>query len=549
MTVSRRNLLGTALGVGGALAAAGSQAAQDRAAGPFQADWESLAQGYRAPEWYRDAKFGIWAHWSGQCVPEQGDWYARLMYLQGHPKSDFHRRKYGHPTEFGFMEINNLWKAENWDPNRLVALYKKAGAKYFVALANHHDNFDNFASSHHAWNSTRVGPKRDLIAGWAGAARAAGLKFGVSNHSAHAWHWFQVAYGYDPEGPRKGARYDAGRLTKADGIGKWWEGLDPQELYTGRNIMMPDGVSSIAEALAIHDRTDRLWYQGAPAMNPQFTRNWALRCRELMDKYRPDLVYFDNSEMPLGQAGLNVVSHYYNASAARNGGRPEVVVNTKFTREEWRMAVVNDVERGGRNYIDEHPWQTDTCLGDWHYDRNLYDRDGYKSPAIVIHTLCDTVAKNGNLLLSVPVRGDGTIDEKEERIVESIAAWMGAYGDAIYGTRPWRAFGEGPTRVNAGAFAEAGPRSPFTARDIRYVAKAGALYALVLGWPEDGVARMPLLGAGNPVGRGRIERVGLGSDPAPLAFARKQDVLEVTLPDAKRNEIGLALKIEGAGLV
>ena len=165
------------------------------AAGPFQPTWESLEQGYRCPEWFRDAKFGIWAHWSAQCVPEQGDWYARRMYLQGDADYDYHVKTYGHPSKFGFMEIDNLWKAERWDPERLIGLYQKAGAKYFFALANHHDNFDNFDSRHHAWNSVNVGPKRDLVGTWARAARAHGLRFGVTNHSAHSWHWFQVAYG------------------------------------------------------------------------------------------------------------------------------------------------------------------------------------------------------------------------------------------------------------------------------------------------------------------------------------------------------------------
>src|SRR3954447_22549705 len=221
-----------------------SRAARSIQHGPFQPTWESLKQ-YKTPAWFRDAKLGIWAHWSAQCVPEQGDWYARQMYMQGTPVYEHHVRTYGHPSAFGFMEIDNLWKAERWEPEKLMSLYERAGAKYFFALANHHDNFDAYASKHHAWNSVNVGPKRDIIGIWAKVARARGLKFGVTNHSAHAWHWFQVAYGYDAEGPKRGVRYDAARLTKADGKGKWWDGLDPQELYTGRNIVVPDGINNI----------------------------------------------------------------------------------------------------------------------------------------------------------------------------------------------------------------------------------------------------------------------------------------------------------------
>jgi alpha-L-fucosidase len=169
---------------------------------------------------------GSGPHWSAQCVPEQGDWYGRIMYMQGSPQYEYHLKTYGHPSKFGFMEIDNLWKAERWEPEKLMALYKRAGAKYFFALANHHDNFDTYDSKYHAWNSVNIGPKKDIIGTWAKVARAEGLRFGVSNHSAHAWHWFQVAYGYDAEGPLAGARYDAARLTKADCKGKWWEGLD-----------------------------------------------------------------------------------------------------------------------------------------------------------------------------------------------------------------------------------------------------------------------------------------------------------------------------------
>jgi alpha-L-fucosidase len=217
----------------------------DIAPGPFKPDWDSLTAGYQAPDWFRDAKFGIWAHWSAQCVPEAGDWYARQMYIQGHKQYQHHLEHYGHPADIGFMEMDNRWKAENWNPEELLDLYKKAGARYFMSLANHHDNFDNYNSRFHGWNSTRVGPKRDIIGIWAKAARARGMKFGVSNHSAHSWHWFQTAYGYDPEGARAGQRYDAFRLTKYDGMGKWWEGLDPQELYAGALMPMPDGLTSI----------------------------------------------------------------------------------------------------------------------------------------------------------------------------------------------------------------------------------------------------------------------------------------------------------------
>ncbi|MBC3942431.1 alpha-L-fucosidase [Sphingomonas sp. DOAB1063] len=552
MTFSRRDAMGV---IGFAGAASTLSAAQVMAAtapsvqgGQFTPDWAALTSGYRAPNWFRDAKFGIWAHWSAQCVPEEGDWYARDMYLQGTRAYTAHVAKYGHPSKVGFMEIENLWKAERWDPERLIDLYQRAGAKYFVALANHHDNLDTYASTHHAWNTTRVGPKKDIVGIWAKVARAKGLRFGVSNHSAHAWHWYQPAYGYDPEGPMRGQRYDAWRLSAADGKGKWWDGLDPQELYSGRTMPLPSGVATLAEANAIHERTDRLWSEGIPKDNPEFVRTWALRCRELIDNYRPDLLYFDNFDLPFQQVGLETAAHYYNANRAWNNGRLEAVLNVKMVPPERRMGLVEDVERGGKPYIETYPWQTDTCLGNWHYDRALYDRDGYKTAATVLHTLFDVVSKNGNLLLSVPMRGDGTIDEKEERVIEEIATWMGRYGTAIYATRPWRIHAEGPTKPASGMFAEGGPKSPYTANDIRYVRNGDDVHALVMGWPEDGIARLTLWSVGNPIGRGEIRRVTLPGQTTPLAFRRTGAALEVTLPPGHRNAIGIPLILSGRGL-
>jgi alpha-L-fucosidase len=200
MTVSRRDFVATtAAGLATAACLPSRALAALGSDGRFDPAWESL-RNYTAPQWYRDAKFGIWAHWTAQCVPEQGDWYARNMYLQGDAHYEHHLKTYGHPSQTGFMELDHLWKAESWDPDGLIALYRKAGAQYFVALANHHDNFDAFDSAHHAWNSVNIGPRKDIVGGWAKAARAQGLRFGVSNHSAHAWHWLQPAYGYDGEG-------------------------------------------------------------------------------------------------------------------------------------------------------------------------------------------------------------------------------------------------------------------------------------------------------------------------------------------------------------
>ncbi|KQV57346.1 MULTISPECIES: alpha-L-fucosidase [unclassified Caulobacter] len=548
MTTTRRALFGSAaaaglIGASKALAADLVPAGFDQVAkGPFEPTWASLDAGYRTPDWFRDAKFGLWAHWGAQCVPEAGDWYARNMYMPGQRAYDHHLRTYGHPADTGFIDIYPQWRAENWNPDALLDLYAKAGAKYFVAMANHHDNFDAYDSKFHDWNSVRIGPKKDIIGLWAKAARKQGLRFGVSNHSAHAWHWFQTAYGYDPEGPRKGERYDAFKRFAADGRGQWWEGLDPQQLYGGSVMPLPDGIETNAAANAWHEANDRVWTEKPPLNNPAFTRQWYLRCKDLIDSYQPDLIYFDNFDLPLGQAGLDIAAHYYNASL-RWRGKLEAVINIK-PHDTRRPGIVADVERGLRREISPEPWQTCTCIGDWHYNRRLFEQKRYLPAAEVIHRLCDIVSKNGNLLLSIPVRGDGTIDSEERRIVEEIGAWMGRFSDAIHGTRPWTIFGEGPTDVAAGMFSE-GKQKPFTPQDIRFTTKGAALYAITLGRPEGGQVVVNTLARGGRHAKRPVRKVTLAGDKTPLPFHQDQAGLRVTLPDSALHPFGVALRIVG----
>jgi len=511
------------------------------APGPFQPTWESLAQQYQCPEWFRDAKFGIWAHWTAQCVPEQGDWYARQMYIQGSDQYAFHVKTYGHPSTFGFMELDHLWKAEQWDPATLMDLYVKAGAKYFVALANHHDNFDAYDSKYHAWNSMNVGPRKDIVGTWAKLARAQGLRFGVSNHSAHAWHWFQTAYGYDGEGPLAGVRYDAATLTKADGKGKWWEGLDPQELYTGPNMKLPEGLRGAKAVAEWHEQHDRTWTEAPPAGNPAFTETWFLRCQDLVDKYHPDLVYFDDFDLPLGQAGLDMAAHIYNANRAWHGGKLEAVVNAKQLPEARRKAVVEDIERGVADQIRPEPWQTDTCIGEWHYSKACADQKRYKTVGQVVEILVDVVSKNGNLLLSVPLRGNGTIDDQEAAFLKGLAKWMAVNGEGIFGTRPWKVFGEGPTRAGGGMFAE-GSAKGYTSEDLRFTTKGGALYAFVMAWP----AGKPVLIKSLPASPSqKITEVSLLGYSGKLEWTQTADGLRVKLPERAPSESAVTLRIVG----
>lgn len=539
MAIHRRRFLQSSA----ALAAASSAVA-----GKPEPGRQSLTARFRVPEWFRDAKFGIWAHWGPQCQPERGDWYGRLMYAQGRqpwqqgetPYGD-HVKRYGHPSRTGFIDIIGQWKAERWDPAALIRRYKNAGARYFFAMGCHHDNFDNFASEHHAWNSTRVGPQRDIVGTWEPIVRAAGLRFGISNHSSHAWHWWQTAYGYDAEGPLRGRRYDAYWLRKHHGRGRFWDGLDPQELYTGPYYVPPDGVATATAMTAWHDARDGQWIEAAPPANMRFVENWLRRQKQMVEKYRPDLVYFDDTGIPFGATGLAAVSHFYDQSAKWHGEMDGVLFAKKLGAFE-RRAAVEDVERGFVADIRPEPWQTDTCIGNWHYDRPLYERGGYKSAKEVVQRLADVVAKNGNLLLNIPVRGDGTIDDKEEAIVDAITSWNARNGEAIFGTRPWRKFGEGPTVPPTGAMAE-GEAKPFTAHDVRFTQKDGALYAIFLEWPE-GEAAIVSLGT-DALPDAAIERVELLGG-APLDFRRDRGALRLTLPRA--DLFVPALRISGRGL-
>ncbi|MCX7012650.1 MAG: alpha-L-fucosidase [Candidatus Sumerlaeota bacterium] len=489
------------------------------AEGKFKPDWDSLTQ-YECPDWYRDAKFGIWAHWSAQCVPEQGDWYAKHMYEQGGAQYNYHVEHYGHPSVFGFKDICNIWKAENWEPDRLIQLYKRAGAKYFVALANHHCNFDCWDSKYQPWNSVNIGPKKDIVGVWAEAARKEGLRFGVTVHCARSWSWYEVAQGSDKSGPLAGVPYD-GALTKADGKGKWWEGYDPQDLYAQNH---------------------------APGAKPDqaYIDKFYNRVIDLVDSYKPDLLYFDDGVMPLNtvsDAGLRIASHYYNASMKWHDGRNEAVMNTKNLPEDKRKALVWDIERGRTNQLAPYPWQTDTCIGSWHYSRSLFESHKYKTATTVITMLVDIVSKNGNLLLNIPVRGDGTIDEDEEKVLEDLAQWMEVNSEAIFATRPWIIYGEGPTSLPGDSFNEK-KAVPYTSDDIRFTAKGDALYVILLGWPEK-QAVIRSLGKSSPLVQGEISDIRLLGHDGKLEWTRNEDGLVIQMPAEKPCEHAFAFKIAG----
>lgn len=511
--------------------------------GPFKPNWDSLQQ-YKVPQWFRDAKFGIWAHWGPQCEPEHGDWYARGMYEEGSDDYNFHCKKYGHPSKFGFKDVINSWKADQWDPEELVSLYKKAGVKYFMALANHHDNFDLYDSSYQPWNATKFGPRKDLIAGWAKAAKNNGLIFGVSVHAAHAWSWYETAQRADKSGPLKDVPYD-GRIDKKQGVGKWWYEYDPKSDLYAQNHPLSENSQDNG---MIHKQWN--WGNGVTPPSAAYCEKFYKRTIELIDKYNPELVYFDDTVLPfhpINDKGLRIAAHLYNKSIKDNGKLTGVVTG-KILDEQQRKCMIWDIERGQSNEIEPLPWQTDTCIGNWHYDRRLYDNNGYKSAKTVIHILVDVVSKNGNLMLNIPVRGNGTIDDKERKSVEAIGDWMAINSESIYSTRPWKYYGEGPAiesaaPLSAQGFNE-GKGKPFGPHDFRFTQKGETLYATMLGWPTDGTAFIKKLAKG--VGVGVVKSVQLLGVDNKLQFEQTTEGLKVELSDPGSLKEAFVFKISGA---
>ena len=461
------------------------------ARGTFAPTAASLKQ-WRAPDWFRDAKFGIWAHWGPQAVPRAGDWYARNMYLQGHPQYEQHLKQYGHPSVSGYKDIIPLWTAEKWQPDSLMALYVKAGARYFVTMGVHHDNFDLWNSKYHAWNAVAMGPKRDVVGEWKRAAARYHLPFGVSEHLGPSFGWFSPSHGWDQWGPKAGVPYD---------------GQDPRyaELY--------------------HPANDEPFHWGASwyANNPQWHQEWFARIKDLIDQYHPDLLYTDGG-IPFGSFGRSIVAHLYNTSEATHGGRLEAVYTHKDlgTGEFIREAGAQDVERGVLNGINPFPWQTDTSIGDWFYS----DGFPYKSTSEVVHTLADIVSKNGNLLLNVVLYADGSLPPEPRRFLDEMGAWMSVNGEAIYGTRPWTIYGEGPTEVRAGAFHES---DPYTPQDIRFTTRGRTLYAITLGVPT-GEVRIAALGKASTATTARVADVRLVGSPAALTWTQQGDALVIRMP-------------------
>jgi len=481
----------------------------------FEPSFQSLYQ-VKIPDWFRSAKFGIWSHWGPQSVPMCGDWYARNMYIQDSPQYLYHVRHYGHPSKFGYKDICALWKAEKFDPDALMALYHKAGARYFVAQAMHHDHFFNYPSKINRMNSVNVGPGKDIVGMWREAAKKYDMPFGLTEHLSASFSWWRVNKMSDSHGPYKGVPYD---------------GNDPayRDFYFD-NYEHVDGTDEA-----------RPWYTG----NKAFHAYWVSCMKELIDLYQPDLLYTDGS-LPFGEhwhdnpgkadpssasyaCGLEIASYLYNKSIDTYGEN-RAIYTQKDRREEIYSVGILDVEKSQLSGIAQRPWQTDTCIGNWFYDAKA----PFKRPEQIIEMLVDIVSKNGCMLLNVLQRPDGSIDDEAVFILEEIGKWFSVCGEAIHDTEPYAVSGEGETRVVIDGFRE--EKTAWNASDIRFTRKGEAIYAFMMAAPENRTAVIQSLSKENIRD---VSLLGYGT----LAWQNQFGVLTAALPETLPTEYVNCLKI------
>ena len=448
-----------------AMAMSKPSVAQDK----FQANWESLKK-YSAPGWYRDAKFGIFIHWGVYSVPAFGsEWYPRLMYQQGTAEFKHHLATYGSQDTFGYKDFIPMFKAEKFNPAAWVTLFKKAGAKYVIPVAEHHDGFAMYQTALSKWNAYDMGPRRDVVGELAEEVRKQGLIFGVSSHRIE--HWFFM---------------NGGRRFESD-------------------ILEPEFADFYGPAR-----------EESETPSAEYMNDWLLRNIEIVNRYHPQIFWFDwwIEQPAMDPYRKSFASFYYNQAIQRN---ESVVLNYKNNAYPEGTAVL-DIERGKFAGIRQLPWQTDDAIGNksWGYTTD----NTFKDARYVITNLIDIVSKNGNLLLNIGPRSDGTITDEETATLLGTGQWLDINGEAIYGTRPWKVYGEGPTESASGSFAD--QKKPFTAADIRFTTKGDILYAIVLGLPVHSTT-IKFLGTGE--GNGTIEKISLLGTDDRIPWSQKKDAL------------------------
>ena len=476
--------------------------------GPYRPDWESLGA-YRVPDWFRDAKFGIFIHWGVYSVPAFGnEWYSRNMYVQGSPAFKHHLETYGPQSKFGYKDFIPRFRTEHFDANAWLDLFVQAGARYVVPVAEHCDGFPMYNSSLTDWDAAKMGPKRDVVGELEAATRSHGLHFGVSSHRAEHWWWYGAGMSFDSDvrNPRYFGLYGPAQPMALSGD-------DPSK--------EPD--SDHLERWLPPDKT--------------FLDDWLARSAELVQKYHPDFLYFD---WWIGQPAFQpylkrFAAFYYDAAARRHQG----AVLTYKQHDFPENAAVLDIERGKLDALRLLPWQTDTStsIHSWGYAEN----DEYRTAKSLIDELVDVVSKNGNLLLNVGPKFDGAIPDQARAILLQIGAWLKVNGEAIYGSRPWLLYGEGPTKVASSA--KNSDLQEFTAEDIRFTTHHGALYAIALGWPASGELRIRTLASGLPYLNGPVCGVQLLGSSATISFRQEPDGLHLKLPAQPPDEPAYTFRI------
>ena len=482
-------------------------------AGPYPADWKGLSQIYTVPDWWREAKFGAWSHWDPQSMPEQGDWYARGMYIQGSNQYNYNLQNFGHPSEYGYKDICHNWVIDKWNPEELINLYIEMGARYFVAMGVHHDNFDCWNSTYQPWNSVNVGPQQDIVGTWEKIARKHGLRFGIGFHNTPARTWGQfmtVRYTSDQTGSKQNVPYDA-LQTIHDGEGKWWQGMDPVDLYGPK-----------------HDKQD-------PLHSP-FANQFMWRVDDAISKYHPDMIYFDEHagdsqidlgvNMGLGFLAPQLIANYYNKSLQWNHGKMDVVINLKAVGGQYNSfqnspqllplvdrSLVKSTEAIIESQITPYSFQTETSIAEWHY----LTGQKYKSAKEIIELLMQNVSRNGTMLLNITQHGRGDLDTEVIRICKDIGAWLKINGEAVYGSRPFEVLGD-----NA----------------VAYTRNQGNVYATLLNWDGKTVTLSALHSGGATLGKVCKVEI-LGSD-CPLKYTQDDKGLTISPEGSFRMLSGIA---------
>ena len=473
------------------------------APGPYTADWQGLSKKYVAPNWWREAKLGAWVCWNPQVIAEAGEWYARPMYEQGSKQYEYHVKNFGHPSEFGYKDLCHQWSIDKWKPEALMDLFVEMGAKYFMAMGNHHDNYDCWDSTYQPWNSVRVGPKQDIVGKWQEVAHAKGMRFGIGFHITPGRTWgqfMQVRYQSDKTGPKAGVPYDAMK-TILDGKGTWWEGMDPVDLY---------GYP----------------HRGSETMHSPFSNQFMWRIDDAITKYRPDIIYFDdhagdsqvdlNIRMGLGFLSPPLVANYYNKSLGWNDGKMDVVINLKGVGGHYNSfqntpellplvdrSLVKSTEAKIEKEIMAYSFQTESSIQKtgFHYIRGV----GFRDARWAIGSLIENVCRNGTMLLNFPVHANGAMDAELATICKDMGAWLKLNGEAIYGSRPFEIYGE---------------------NQARYTRREGKVYATLLGWDGKKIVLPGLRPGGATLGK--VQAVELVGQSLPLTFTQDDKGLTVT---------------------